>query len=89
MGKGKFNQMKAWPTRRIHLFFSKAPMSLCGLVSTGQSFPHAEGIDWIALKEYHEYDNLNFCQSCLRVAMKEHGEKYMPLSKLYGEKFQK
>ena len=87
MAKGKYNQMKAWPTRRIHLFFSKGDKSICGSVIFGQCFRHNEGIDWMQLKDYHEYDNLNFCQSCLRVAMSQHSEKYMPLIKMYQEKF--
>lgn len=89
MAKGKYNQMKAWPTRRVHLFFSRADASICGCVVFGQCFPMHKGIDWINLKEYHAYDNLNYCQSCLRVAMSQHSEKYMPIMKYYEEKFGK
>lgn len=87
MSNGKYNQMKAWPTRRIHLFFSNGEDSLCGSVTAGQSFPHQSGIDWMELKDFHEYDNLNFCQSCLRVAMANHKEKYLPLKKYYDQRF--
>lgn len=83
MTKGKYHQMKAWPTRRIHLFFSQGDTSLCGSVTAGQSFPHQRNIDWTDLYGYHLYDNLNFCQSCLRSAMATHSEKYIPLSKVY------
>lgn len=83
MAKGKYHQMKAWPTRRIHLFFARGQESLCNLVVAGQCFPHQRSIDWTDLKDYHEYDNLNFCQSCLRSAMATHSEKYIPLSKVY------
>jgi hypothetical protein len=83
MENGKYNQMKAWPTRRIHLFFSKSDTSICGSVIFGQCFRYREDIDWLNLKTLHEYDNLNFCQSCLRVAMSRHSEKYIPLIKVY------
>lgn len=81
--KGKYKQMKAWPTRRLHLFFSLGTTSLCGSVMEMQSFPVLKGVDWLDVPNVHEYDNLNYCQSCLRCAMSEHGEKYIPLSKVY------
>ena len=81
--RGKYKQMKAWPTRRIHLFFLHGTTSLCGSVTHGQSFPYRTNLQWLDIPQAHEYDNLNYCQSCLRSAMAEHGEKYMPLSKVY------
>ena len=85
--KGKFSQMKAWPTRRNHLFLLTENESLCGLVTVGQSFPMVSGIDLMEIDNYHEYDNLNYCQSCLRVAMAERKIKYKPLKKFYEEKY--
>ena len=80
----KYKQMKAWPTRRIHVFNnSAADYSLCGSVTQGQSFPYLKALNYFQLIKIHEYDNLNFCQSCLRVAMSEHNEKYHPLRQHY------
>lgn len=86
MAKGKYSQMKAWPTRRIHLFVSK-DRSLCGCVMFLQCFPMTSGLNYVQLSDYHEYDNLNFCQSCLRVAMADNKAKYVPIKQYYYKKY--
>jgi hypothetical protein len=78
-----FKQMKAWPTRRIHLFpEDESKRSSCGLVTQGQSFFVMELNGDEAMK-LHKYDDLNFCQTCRRILMKDYGQKYVPLSTIY------
>ena len=75
----KYRQMKAWPTRRLHLFEYGQSVSICGLVMAVQCFAHKDNVLW----HHHRYDDLNYCQSCRRTAMKFHGKKYVPLSTIY------
>ena len=79
----KFKHMKAWPTRRIHLFpEDESGTSSCGLVTQGQSFYICDLSAEDALKIHH-YDDLNYCQTCLRSLLKDTGKKYVPLSTIY------
>lgn len=79
----KFKHMKAWPTRRIHLFpEDESGTSSCGLVTQGQSF-YVRDLDAKEALAMHHYDDLNYCQTCLRCLLKDHGKKYTPLSVLY------
>lgn len=79
----KFMHMKAWPTRRIHLFPKDGSnVSSCGLVTQGQSFYVCDLGSEDALKMHH-YDDLNYCQSCLRSLLSDHGKKYVPLTTIY------
>lgn len=81
----KFKHMKAWPTRRIHLFpVDGSGLSSCGLVTQGQSFYVCDLGAEDALKIHH-YDDLNYCQSCLRSLLADHGKKYVPLTTIYQE----
>lgn len=84
----KYRQMKYWLTRRMHLYRLNATgmdYSLCGLAIKCGCYPHKAKIDWKTEDEEHPYDNLNYCQSCRRKAMKIHEEKYVPLTGMYPD----
>ena len=79
----KFEQLKVWPTRRVHLFQGGAEISFCGLAWRMAGDKIGE-FDWEKKAgRVHPYDNLNFCQSCRRKAMSWHNQKYKPLTQKY------
>lgn len=79
-----YNQKIAWPTRRKHLFHAaiEENLSICGLVEDLQC-DQVRRVDFVKQSEAHAYNDLNYCQSCLRVALKEAGQKYKPLTEYY------
>lgn len=79
----KFQQLKLWPSRRVHLFQKGQPLSFCGIGWRGAGDP-VGSIDWEKeAATLHPYDDLNFCQSCRRKAMSWHDQKYQPLTEKY------
>lgn len=91
----KYLQRKYWPTRRIHLYFTIGGdgYALCGGAMEGATYQKYKPFVWgFNSSEQHPYDDLNYCQSCRRVAEKRNGRKYIPLSKYYEKvkaKFEK
>jgi hypothetical protein len=82
-----YQQAKAWPSRRIHLF-NGGEFSVCGSVETVQCFSvNRVEFDFETIKKIHPYDNLNYCQSCLRAVMAQNNEKYKPIKQYYNEEY--
>ena len=81
----KYYQRKVWPTRRIHLFSGGQEMSECGLAwAVAGDLVSSKKMDWEKDADWlHPYDDLNYCQSCRRVAMTAHGAKYLPMTEKY------
>jgi len=79
----KYMQMKAWPTRRIHLFQQGQKMSICSLVFRIQCFLIGS-FDFKHQEHRHPYDDLNYCQTCRRLAAKAHGRDYTPITEKYS-----
>ena len=84
----KYVQKKYWPTRRIHLYdIQNDGYALCGNAMVTATYENFPAFLWNQLNRLkrHPYDDLNFCQSCRRVAEKRAGNEYKPLTKHYEE----
>lgn len=82
----KFDQKKSWPSRKKHLFLPgcrEDDVAICGGPFNFASEQVRKGLNWDSESNLHPYDDLNYCQSCRRVAMGMHGEKYTPLTEKY------
>lgn len=78
----KFQQLKLWPSRRVHLFQYRQDISFCGLAWRGAGDVVGR-INWGKDDYNHPYDDLNYCQCCRRKAMGWNGEKYQPMTEKY------
>jgi len=88
MANEKYTQKQYWPTRRIHLYdIHHDGYALCGGAMVVATYRNFSPFAWTQLNKgkRHPYDDLNFCQSCRRVAEKRAGLKYKPLTKTYDE----
>jgi len=81
-----YHQMKYWLTRKIHLFETDEETgeeySLCGCAIACGCY-YVQPVEKTFVKQFQYYDDLNYCQSCLKIALKGTKDKYSPLCKMY------